>query len=280
MDGKELTKKFVLMIILFIVGFSFASEIPDFNFGEKLLLGYIFAGTPFGWSTLTRITPNIFIVSPLGGWVFYFILKLTLSWMVGMVVTPFKIFKMIKEYLDYAQESQKKLFAIVAGVVLLAVAVVAVLTMGGKQSVPSKAKVKTETTKPPVSEASKKDSSTTKKKVKTKKQDSATSAPTSLAGTWDGYYINYGRKINFQLNLNQNGSSISGSTYETYEDVSYTANINGDIRGNGINFVKNIEGRGFEPIEYVGTINNNKMRGKWIIKKTGVSGEWNATKRS
>lgn len=175
------------------------------------------------------------------------------------------------------------LLVYVAGVVLLvAVTVVLVLTMGEKQSVPSKAKVKTETTKPPVSEASKENNSTTKKKkVKAKKQDSVTSAPASLSGTWDGYYINYGRKINFQLNLNQNGSSISGSTYETYEDGSYTANVNGDIRGNSINFVKNMEGRGFEAIEYVGTLSDNKITlfGKWYIKKTGVSGVWSATKR-
>ena len=189
------------------------------------------------------------------------------------------------------------LLVYIAGVVLLVtVTVVLVLTMGEKQSVPSKAKVETETTKPPVSEVSKRNRATTNKmkseeatpksasvgKKKAKKEGKTDIVPVSLSGTWDGYFISYGRKINFQLNLNQNGSSISGSTYEIYEGSSYTANVNGDIRGNSINFVKNMEGRGFEPIEYVGTLSDNKISlfGKWYIKKTGSTGEWVATKRN
>ena len=41
-----------------------------------------------------------------------------------------------------------------------------------------------------------------------------------------------------------------------------------------------MEGRGFEAIEYVGTLSDNKITlfGKWYIKKTGVSGVWSATK--
>ena len=95
---KELIKNTVLMIILFIVGFSFASSDSDMNFGQQLLIGYVFAGIPFGWSTLNKITPHIFLFLSWIGWIIYLSAKFTLSMMIGMFVTPFKIFHMIKEY--------------------------------------------------------------------------------------------------------------------------------------------------------------------------------------
>lgn len=87
-----LIKNSIVMIIMFFIGFSFNS---DNNLFESLLLGYFFAGVPWGWSTLNKITPNIFLFMPVIGWVIYFVVKFIISIMIGMFVTPFKIYGII-----------------------------------------------------------------------------------------------------------------------------------------------------------------------------------------
>lgn len=51
---------------------------------------------PFGWSALNRITPNVFLVLPVFGWVLYYSIKLTISFYAGWVATPVAIYKYIK----------------------------------------------------------------------------------------------------------------------------------------------------------------------------------------
>lgn len=76
-----------------------------------IVLGYLFAGIPWGWSFLNRITPQIFLFMPIIGWVIYFVTKFVVSLMVGMFVTPFKIYGIInglkraKKYEDYTKAS-------------------------------------------------------------------------------------------------------------------------------------------------------------------------------
>lgn len=94
-DKKFLIKNSVIMIGLFILGFIF--YIGDGNFFMALLGGYFFAGIPWGWSVLNKITPNIFLFLPIIGWIFYFFIKLFISLMIGMFVTPFKIYQIVKE---------------------------------------------------------------------------------------------------------------------------------------------------------------------------------------
>ena len=60
-----------------------------------LAFGYIFASIPFGWNALRAITPKIFLILPLMGWLFYFAIKLTLSCYVGLVAMPVYIVKAI-----------------------------------------------------------------------------------------------------------------------------------------------------------------------------------------
>lgn len=87
------TKNIAIMIIMFILGFLFNL---DSGFFVALLFGYFFAGVPWGWSVLNKITPNIFLFMPFIGWIIYFVIKFTISIMIGMFVTPFKIYGIVK----------------------------------------------------------------------------------------------------------------------------------------------------------------------------------------
>ncbi|MEH6988698.1 hypothetical protein [Cytobacillus firmus] len=92
-DRGLLVKNSVIMAVFFVIGFSLSEE----GFFMALLAGYFFAGVPWGWSTLNKITPSIFLSMPLVGWLIYFGIKFALSLMIGMFVTPFKIYQIIKE---------------------------------------------------------------------------------------------------------------------------------------------------------------------------------------
>ena len=51
----------------------------------------------FGWQSLNRVTPKIFLIMPIVGWIFYFAIKGMLSVMIGMFIAPFVISKKITE---------------------------------------------------------------------------------------------------------------------------------------------------------------------------------------
>lgn len=49
----------------------------------------------FGWQALNKITPNIFLIMPIVGWLIYYLVKGILSAIVGMFVAPLVIAKKI-----------------------------------------------------------------------------------------------------------------------------------------------------------------------------------------
>ena len=49
----------------------------------------------FGWQALSRITPNVFLIMPVGGWIAYYIVKGLLSFFLGVFVAPFVIAKKV-----------------------------------------------------------------------------------------------------------------------------------------------------------------------------------------
>ncbi len=49
----------------------------------------------FGWQALTKITPNVFLILPVGGWIAYYVIKGFLSFFLGVFVAPFVISKKI-----------------------------------------------------------------------------------------------------------------------------------------------------------------------------------------
>lgn len=86
----------ILTLIFAIVGFSAASN-TKVPLSSHIIMAYIVAGIPWGWSALNRITANFFLFMPIGHWAAYFFIKSTLSIFVGVVAFPWKIFTTIKE---------------------------------------------------------------------------------------------------------------------------------------------------------------------------------------
>ncbi len=87
---------FVLGVaVMFILGallFTPGGEHKFRYFGYPMLL-WISFGMFSGWRALNRITPNIFLVLPLLGWVFYFVFKFILALAIGWIVLPLKLIK-------------------------------------------------------------------------------------------------------------------------------------------------------------------------------------------
>lgn len=60
--------------------------------------------TYFGWKALTFITPRIFLVMPLAGWLIYFLIKGIVSFFVGCFVAPFQIGAMVSRAVRDSQQ--------------------------------------------------------------------------------------------------------------------------------------------------------------------------------
>jgi len=54
---------------------------------------YVFSGLVPGWKTLTMLTPRVFLILPILGWIIYFIIKFLLSLCIGVFVFPIYIIK-------------------------------------------------------------------------------------------------------------------------------------------------------------------------------------------
>ncbi len=76
-------------LMVMLTSIESASGIPAVIFA--ICLGY------FGWKSLTRIQPNIFLFMPIIGWVIFFVVKGVLSVIIGMFVAPLVIAKKITE---------------------------------------------------------------------------------------------------------------------------------------------------------------------------------------
>lgn len=100
-DKNEVIKKILFMIPLFVLGFWYTSDQASFD--ERLVLGYMLAGLPWGWSFLNRITPNIFLFLPIFGWIIYFALKIIFSLLIGGFILPYKLFMSFRNYQNAQQ---------------------------------------------------------------------------------------------------------------------------------------------------------------------------------
>lgn len=93
---KSLSLSFVFAFIGITIWVALSSDFPKVYAFSYILVGYISASVPWGWATLTKITPNIFLFLPLIGWVIYFALKGYFALIVGPFVFPFKLYSMYK----------------------------------------------------------------------------------------------------------------------------------------------------------------------------------------
>ncbi|HEU4452381.1 MAG TPA: hypothetical protein VFR81_04945 [Longimicrobium sp.] len=94
-EKSDITRSFIASIVLACAALVLTSGAPA---AGRIFLMYSFAGIPWGWRVLTRITPSVFLVMPLIGWLFYFSIKLTLATWVGMVALPIFVFKRVNRW--------------------------------------------------------------------------------------------------------------------------------------------------------------------------------------
>lgn len=87
---KEIIKSLVVAAIIAVVVFIIAKDE-----GAEVPASLLFALAPFGWIALNKITPSFFLFMPIIGWIIYFVFKLFISIMVGMVALPYKVIKSI-----------------------------------------------------------------------------------------------------------------------------------------------------------------------------------------
>jgi len=97
----DLNKRIILTFVFFALGFYFmVSTAPNFNVGTiigGIMIGYIFAGVPWGWQFLNKITPSMFLFLSFAGWVIYFLIKTMLSFAIGFIVLPIKLWGMYSD---------------------------------------------------------------------------------------------------------------------------------------------------------------------------------------
>ncbi len=97
-EKKELMKNIALTVLFFFVGVYFASSSGGgSNVVGMIVIGYLFAGIPWGWSFLNKITPSIFLFLPLIGWVIYFFIKGILSFFIGFIALPIKLYQIFRD---------------------------------------------------------------------------------------------------------------------------------------------------------------------------------------
>lgn len=92
--------KELLFTAIFGIGLAYLNGrylfFKDASFSLKTIVGYyiifiyLFAGIVAGWKTLTSITPRVFLVLPIIGWLLYFAVKLFLSFWVGLIMLPIR----------------------------------------------------------------------------------------------------------------------------------------------------------------------------------------------
>lgn len=83
----EMIKNIVISVVLMIVGIVVIRN-P---------LGILLAGIPYCWSALNKITPAMFLWMSWVGWLIYFAIKLVVSYFIGLVALPIKLFQWISE---------------------------------------------------------------------------------------------------------------------------------------------------------------------------------------
>lgn len=114
LQKKSTYKQLLIMAFLACLGILFSLTIQPINLFASLSCAYAFAGIYAGWLILDKITPNIFLLLPIIGWIFYFVIKISIASIIGWFVLPFKLNKLYRAYKDtkkystYFQESHNR----------------------------------------------------------------------------------------------------------------------------------------------------------------------------
>lgn len=99
---KNLTALIAAVVIGTIIGIWQYTQSSYTGIASNIIAGWIIglalAGIPVGWKALDKITPNIFLILPVIGWVIYFLIKGALSMIVGVFLLPFRTVKGLIQY--------------------------------------------------------------------------------------------------------------------------------------------------------------------------------------
>ncbi|MCD8181350.1 MAG: hypothetical protein LUF26_07730 [Firmicutes bacterium] len=102
MEKNKIVRDLVISLICFAAGIAFGISQAK---GESFILqvvvsGAMLGGLWYGWQLLTFITPNVFLIMPIIGWVIFFLIKLILS----LIIAPFAfVFKTITNIIALAR---------------------------------------------------------------------------------------------------------------------------------------------------------------------------------
>ncbi len=109
MENKSSIKNFLLSpvgkyaiiaaLYFVVMGLMYLFLVVFENLSFVAVIVAIFCGY-FGWQALNKITPNIFLIMPVGGWIAYYVIKGMLSFFLGVFVAPFVISKKIAEFVQ------------------------------------------------------------------------------------------------------------------------------------------------------------------------------------
>lgn len=78
------------LLSLVVIAAAYAPEIPP----ARVLMSALFlACMPFGWYKLTEFTPRVFLILPVIGWIFYFIVKAAVSACIGPLALFFRVLR-------------------------------------------------------------------------------------------------------------------------------------------------------------------------------------------
>ena len=91
--------KICMIVVFYFVVFLVVGLLIGLDLGI-IMFPLIIACGFFGWRALNRITPNIFLILPIGGWLLYYLIKALLSCFIGLFVFPFVVSKWIVAKLE------------------------------------------------------------------------------------------------------------------------------------------------------------------------------------
>jgi len=95
-DKGQAANTIMLAVVAMVAGLVIG-VVTEMDIGPVIVFGLWAACIPFGWKTLTKITPQMFVFLPLVGWLIYFGLKFALACVVGVVAMPIFVIKAISD---------------------------------------------------------------------------------------------------------------------------------------------------------------------------------------
>ncbi len=92
-----LGKVVLVFILYFVVMGGLLGIITLLQDASFIIVIFAILFSYFGWQALSKITPRVFLIMPVGGWIVYFVVKGALSFFLGVFVAPYVIAKKIVE---------------------------------------------------------------------------------------------------------------------------------------------------------------------------------------